>query len=153
MADDKNTPMGGNLPEDGTGRAEDLLNRNCWAIDILIAEIASLFDGVVIETSEPNWVNANTVVEFMPESKDWEDIALLMAHVKDDERIAGVTLVEKDASVTVEVVKNAILYDTRDSFGLVDAAMGLDRELTPDDLTDLAADLASGGEGFVEGSP
>ena len=150
MADEKNVPMGGNVPEESRGQAEALSNRNVWAIDVLIEEVASLFR-TKAETSEPNWLNANTVVTFTPAEDEWADMAVVMPAIFDDERVESV-LVSHENTITVKMVANAVLYDTRDPFGLDDAVLGLDRELTPDDLTPLAADLALGGEGFTEGS-
>lgn len=153
MADKANEPMGGGIPENSSGQAEPLSNRNVWAIDVLVEEVTAMFD-TKVETSEPNWLNANTVVTFTPAAKEWEDLSMLLPAIGDgDERIEHVTVREvrgEPSVIIVGIVSNAILYDTRDSFGVEDAAMGLDRELTPDDLTPLAADLVSGDEGFTE---
>lgn len=151
MADEKNVPMGGDLFEETRGRAEPLDNRNCWAIDVLVEEVTALFQ-TEAETSEPNWLNANTVVTFSPATTEWEDMALVLPVLEDDERVASLAVDEKKGTMTVSIVANAILYDTRDTFGLDSAVLGLDREITADDLTEVAHDLVRGDEGFTEGS-
>lgn len=147
---DNSTPMGGNLPEDAIGQADPLLNRNCWAIDTLIAEVTPLF-GTGVATSTPNRFNANLLVEFTPEPKDAEDLAaLLETMVEVDDRIELVYVDNGKSKIRVKMWDHPITMDTRDSFGIADATLGLDRELGPDDMTELVADLAAGGEGFIE---
>ena len=144
--------MGGNVPEEYDPRPQPLGNRNVWAIDVLIEEVKALFD-TKVETSEPNWLNANTVVDFTTDDEDeWVDMALVFPVLEDDERIESVVADGQARVITVRVVANAVLYDTREPFGLDSAVLGLDRELTPDDLTPIAADIASGAEGFTEGT-
>lgn len=153
MADEKmNEPMGGDLPEDRNPQPQARNLRNVWAIDVLIAEVTPLFD-TGHHTKAPNWLAANMEVVFTPAEGEWEDMAILMQVVKDDERVESLTMDEEASTITVRMVSNAVLYDTRDTFGLDMAVMGLDREITPDDLTPLASALASEDEGFIDSAP
>lgn len=153
MANEKTPePMGGDIPEDRNPQPQRQDLRNVWAIDVLIAEVTPLFD-TGHYTKDPNWLAANMEVVFTPAEGEWEDMAILMQVVKDDERVESMTMDEEASTITVRMVSNAILYDTRDSFGLGFAVMGLDREITPDDMTPLASALASEEEGFIDSAP
>lgn len=124
--------------------------RNCWAIDTLIEEVTALFK-TEVETYNPSRFNANLTVVFRPEKQEREDMGAVMPSLEEDPRVESVYFTADDSKITVRFYPDPILQDTRDPFVLADAVMGLDRELTPDDLTPLAADLSSG-EGFTEGS-
>jgi hypothetical protein len=154
MTNDKpREPMGGaGVPETSVPQPQRQDLRNVWAIDVLVQEVRSLFKTGFYAHS-PNWLAANMVVVFNPEEGEWEDMALVLPAIEDDERVALFEMDEKANTITVQMVSNAILYDTRDSFGLALAAEGLDREITPDDLTSLASALSSEDEGFISTPP
>lgn len=127
MVDKTPQPMGGDLPEERHPQPQQQDIRNCWAIDVLVEEVKSLFDTGVM-THAPNWLAANMVVVFTPKEKDWEDLAILLSVIEDDDRIEALTIDEATKKITVQIVSNAILYDTRDTFGLDNAVLGLDRD-------------------------
>lgn len=113
----------GDGPNRGTAKATPNRQRQCWAIDTLVAEVLALFPETPVEYSNHNAFNAALGVTFDLTGMDGGDSVVfnnLLDILGTDERVAEVWKADYDQTY-VGMRPVAALYDRRDVFGLADA--------------------------------
>lgn len=98
--------------------------RNCYAIDTLIAEVNALYPEALHEVSGYDGRNTGTDVTFdlsMLLKSDAATLTTLLGLVKSDRRVMGVVEDTEESQVLVSFWTNARIQDSRDPFGLSEA--------------------------------
>jgi hypothetical protein len=145
-------PMDSGAPERAVGEAAVTVQRACYAMMTLIAEVGALFPETVWMIENYNGRNVGLRVVFLTDGDDQDKLSDLLALVDSDSRVERV---QTFASETIIDFHNRPrTYDLRDSFGLDEAWMVMgeeDYDIQPDGPLDGADPHYGSGTEPVEG--
>lgn len=134
-------PMDASAVETPTPQPITTRPRTAYAVDTLITEVQAIYPDMEVETFGPNGRGVNLDVAFYDD--DEPDLQALLGLVESEPRVAEVMRSTNDNCTIVAINNDPAIYDSRDSYGLVDAYKVLSEDVPaepalvdPEDDTD-----------------